>query len=119
TGDHRAGVGVEKHGIVADREDARQLVRDDDDRRAETVAKLENQLVEKPRRYRIEPRGGLVEEQHVGIERDRTREPRALLHATADFRGIVVFEAAEPDERELQRRNLAPLSGREARVLAE
>src|SRR5690349_19902172 len=38
--DLRARLGVEKDRIVADREDARELVRDDDDGRAETVAEL-------------------------------------------------------------------------------
>src|SRR4051812_24033332 len=38
--------GVEVDAVVADGEDARQLVRDDDHRRAEAVAQLDDQLVE-------------------------------------------------------------------------
>ena len=45
-GDHRARFRIEKYAVVADGEDARQLVGDDDDRRAQTVAQLENQIVE-------------------------------------------------------------------------
>src|SRR5262245_42273021 len=46
---------VEEHAVVADREDARQLVRDDDDGRPEAVTQLDDQLVEPPRGDRVEP----------------------------------------------------------------
>src|SRR4051794_32338626 len=60
---------IEKDGIVADGEDARQLVRDDDERRAQAVAQLHDQLVQAARRDRVEPRVRLVEKQDLGVER--------------------------------------------------
>ena len=83
--------------------------RDDDDRGAEAVAQLEDQVVEAARADRVEPGGRLVEEQDLGVERHRAGEPGALLHAAADLGGGVVLEAREPDQRELQRGDLADL----------
>src|SRR2546427_8852017 len=48
-GDHRTAVRVEEDAIVRDREDARELVGHDHDRRAEAVAQLEDQLVQAAR----------------------------------------------------------------------
>src|SRR5579875_225741 len=118
-GDDRVALGVEEDAVGADREDARQLVGDNDDRRAEAVAQLEDQVVEPPRADRIEARRRLVEEQDVGVERDRAREPGALLHPAADLRRIEVLEPPEPDQRELEGRDLADLGGPQRRELLE
>ena len=96
-----------------------QLVRDDHDGRAEAVAQLEDQVVEQARADRVEAGGRLVEEEDLGIERHGARQAGALLHAAADLRGIVVLEALQPDQRELERRHLADLGGAEVGVLAE
>src|SRR5215469_231225 len=45
-GDHRAALGVEKDAVVANGEDTRELVRDDHDRRTETIAQFQDQIVE-------------------------------------------------------------------------
>ena len=84
--DHRPRLDVEEDAVVADGEDARQLVRDDDDRRAEAVAQLEDQVVEQARADRVEAGRRLVEEQDLGIERHGARQAGALLHAAADLR---------------------------------
>src|SRR5438093_5573628 len=63
-----AALGVEEDAVVADREDARQLVCHDDDRRAEAVPELEDQIVEPPRAHRVEPGRGFVEEKDLGVE---------------------------------------------------
>src|SRR6267142_3917726 len=102
-GDHRLALAVEEHRVVCDGEDARQLVRHDHDGGAEAVAEIEDQVVEAPRAQRVEPRRGLVEEEDVGVERHGARQAGALLHAAADLRGIVILEARETDERELER----------------
>src|SRR5690242_18598153 len=65
----RATLGVEEDAVVADREDARELVGDDDDRGAEAVAQLEDQVVEAARADGIEAGGRLVEEEDLGVER--------------------------------------------------
>src|SRR5262245_38341318 len=44
--DHCTGLDVEKHAVRTDRENAGQLVRDDDHRGSEALAKLDDQLVE-------------------------------------------------------------------------
>src|SRR5262249_42589419 len=102
-GDHRLAPAVQKHRVVCDGEDAGELVRHDHDGGAEAVAEIEDQLVQPPRADRVEPRRGLVEEEDVGVERHRARQAGALLHAAADLRGIVILEAREADEGELER----------------
>src|SRR5487761_510651 len=91
-GYRRMAVGVEKDAVVADREDAGELVRHHDDGGAERVADLQDQFVEQPRAYGIEPGRGFVEEQDFRIECDRTRQSRALLHPAADLARVVVLE---------------------------
>src|SRR3989442_730929 len=85
-GDDRPAVGVEEDAVVAGREDARQLVRHHDHRRAEAVPERQDQVVEPARGHRIESGGGLVEEQDLRIEGNRAREPGPLLHSPADLR---------------------------------
>src|SRR6266478_201390 len=118
-GAHGSCLGVEEDAVVGDREDARQLVRDDDHRRSEAVSQGEDELVEEARADRIEAGRRLVEEEHLRIERHGAREPRALLHAPADLRREVVLEAPEPHERELQGGDLADLRRRERGELLE
>src|SRR6184192_1796662 len=102
-GDHRTAFGVEEDAVVGDREDARELMGDDHDGRAEALAQLEDQLVEPAGADRVEPSRRLVEEQHLRVERDRARQARPLLHAAADLRRVVVLEPPEPDKRQLER----------------
>src|SRR5678815_1071875 len=58
-GDHRLALPVEKHRVVADGEDARQLVGHHDDRGAEAVAQIEDEVIEPTRGDRIQTRGRL------------------------------------------------------------
>src|SRR5262245_57356611 len=118
-GGHRARLHVEEDAVVADGEDAGQLVRDDDDRRAEAVAQLEDELIEEARADRIEPGGRLVEEQHVRIEGHGTRQAGPLLHPAADLRGKEILEALEPHQGELQLRHLADLRRAQRGELAQ
>src|SRR5438132_4997259 len=102
-GDHRLAFPVEEHGVVADGEDARELVRHDDDGGTQAVAQVEDEIVEAPRADRIEPRRRFVEEEDVRVERHRARQPGALRHAATDLRRVVVFEARQTHQRELER----------------
>src|SRR5262249_28330851 len=86
------------------------------DRGAEAGAELEDQVVEQARADRVEAGARLVEEEDLGVERHGARQPGALLHAAADLAGIVVLEAGEPDQRELERGHLADLRGPETGV---
>src|SRR5262249_20371400 len=110
---------VEENTRIRDGEDARQLVRHDDDRGAQAAAKLEDQLVEEPRADRVETRGWFVEEQVLGVERHGAREAGALLHAAADLVRVVVLESLESDECELERCDFANLRQAEVRVLLQ
>ena len=85
-GDHRLGVGIQEDRVVADGEDAGELVSDDGDGGAQAVAQLEDQVVEQPRADGIQPGRRLVEEQDLGIERHGAGEAGALAHAAADLR---------------------------------
>src|SRR5262245_49941518 len=78
SGADRAHGGIEVDGGVANREDARELVRNDDEGRAEAVAQLDDEVVEPTRRDRVEAGGRLVEEQDLGIERHSAREAGPL-----------------------------------------
>ena len=60
-GSHGLGVGIEKHAVVTDGEDAGELVGHHHHRRPQTVAQLENQIIEQPGADRIEARRRLVE----------------------------------------------------------
>ena len=64
-GNLRFGFRIEKHAVVADRKNARQLVGDHDDRGAEAVAQLEDQIVQQPRANGVETGRGLVELQDL------------------------------------------------------
>ena len=118
-GDDALLAAVEHDHAVGDREDARQLVRDDDERDAEVARESPDQRVELGGRDRIEARRRLVEEQDHRIERHRARDRRALLHAARDLRRQVAGERTEADERQLHPRDQLDLVGREVRVLLE
>ena len=64
---HRARIGVEKYAVVADSEDAGQLVSNHHDRSAEAVSQFEDEIIEQSRTYRVEPGRRLIEEQDFGI----------------------------------------------------
>jgi hypothetical protein len=110
---------VQKEHAVRDLEDAREVVAHHDDRGAEAVPDLEDQVVEAARGDRIESGGWLVEEEHLRIERHGTGQGRALAHPTADLDGPERLEAAKPHQREFQRNELGDGLGAEVRVLLE
>ena len=118
-GEHRMGLGVQVNRVVGDGEDAGQLVGDGDHGAVEARPYREDQVVEQSGADRVQPRRGLVQKQDVRVERHRARETRPLLHAAADLRRVKVLEAAEPDQRELERGDLADLRGGEIGELAE
>src|SRR5258706_2137632 len=63
--DRGLGLGVEEHAVVADREQAGQLVADQDHGCAEAVAQLQDEFVEATRRDRVEAGRRLVEKQDI------------------------------------------------------
>src|SRR6266436_6638663 len=117
--DHRLAFPVQEHRVVADGEDAGELVRHDHDGGAEAVAQIEDEVVEPPRAHRVEPRRRLVEEEDVRVECHRARQPGALRHAAADLRGVVLLETREAHERELERGQRGDLRGVDGGELLE
>jgi hypothetical protein len=99
---HGSRLRIEKHAVIANGEDTRQLVSDDHDGCAQTVAELQDEPIEQVRADRIEPGRRLVEEQHLGIERHRPRQSGPFLHPAADLRWEVVLKALQPDQRQLE-----------------
>src|SRR5208282_1659022 len=87
-------VRVEEHAAIANRENTGQLMSDDHDGGAETVAQLEYQLVKQAGADRIEAGRRLVEEQDFRIERHRTSQAGAFLHAPADLVRVEILETA-------------------------
>ena len=75
--DHALRFAVEHDAALGDREDARQLVRHDHERRAEAArVQREDQLVELDRGDRVEPGARLVQEEQRRLERERARDAR-------------------------------------------
>ncbi len=64
-------------------------MRDHDDRQAEEVAQLAHQFVDLAGALGVEAGGRLVEKQQFGVERQGTRQRRALHHAAAEFGRIL------------------------------
>src|SRR5580765_8556516 len=71
----------EYRDAVADREQSIEIVRYQEDGEAEARLQIEDQLIESSGGDRIEAGGRLVEEQNLGVERQRARETGALAHA--------------------------------------
>jgi hypothetical protein len=110
---------VEEQRAVRDPEDAREVVRHHDDGRAEARLQLEDQVVEKARADRVQAGRRLIEEQQIRVERDRTRQRRALAHAAADRGRVELLEAAQPHQRELELDDFGDHAGVQARELLE
>src|SRR5215469_12555062 len=102
-GDHRSGVGIEEYRVVSDRKYARELMSDDDDGGAQTVAQLEDQIVEQSRADGIEAGRRLIEEQDFGIERYGAGETGALAHPAADLRGVEILEPGKSHQGQFER----------------
>src|SRR5262245_45796542 len=101
-GDDAARLSVDHDAVANDREDAPELVRDDDRRHAETGVQCRDEVVELGGRDRIEARRRLVEEEERRVERQRARDARPLLYAAGGVRREVVIEPLEADQEEVQ-----------------
>ena len=112
-------VGEDRHP-VADGVERIEIVGDHEDGQPERVAEAPDERVELFGGHRIEARGRLVEEQDVGVERDRARDPRALAHAAGELgwplcAGIV----GQAGELDLERGQIADEGGRQVGMLDE
>ena len=64
-------------------------MRDHHDGQAEQFAQAQYQAVYAGGAVRVQPGGGLVQKQQLGVERQRTRQRGAFHHAAAQFRGVL------------------------------
>ena len=79
-----------------------------------------DQFVELGGADRIEARGRLVEEDDVGIERQRTRQRDALDHAAGQLGGIFAAHVGvEPDHFQLGERDLLDQARRQVEIFAD
>src|SRR5437867_5277100 len=125
--DDPARPAVQHDAVSHDREDAPQLVRDDDRRRAEADVQGRDEVVELRGGDRIEAGRWLVEKQQRRVERQRARDPGSFLHAARDLRREVGLEALESNPAQLRPDDRGdrvaveppPLRQRELDVLSE
>src|SRR6266542_5382888 len=78
-------IAVEEDAVVADGENAGQVVGHHHEGAAETVAQVENQLIQQARADRVESGRWLIEEENRRIQRHSSCQSGPLLHPTADL----------------------------------
>src|SRR5262245_41257433 len=118
---------VDHDAVPGDREDARQLVADEDRRHAQAPIQDQDQLVELDRADGVEAGRGLVEEEERRIERQRAGDAGSLAHSPGELGGEMVLEALQADEPKLRahddvdrsRVEPGPLAQRQGDVLGE
>ena len=72
---------------------------------AEVVAQVQDQPVESGRGDRVQPGGGLVEEQQRRVQRHRARDAGPLGHAAGNLRRVQLRRVRQPDQAELHPRH--------------
>lgn len=100
-----------------DAKSARHVVRHDDGGHMAAMSEFERQLIDYRGHDRIEPRGRLVTEQQLGIERECTRQANPLFHSTADFIRFKIFKASQSNHLKLLFYDLFDFVGRFVSVL--
>ena len=103
TGSAAARVEAEEGRLVGDARRLLHVVGDDHDR--EAAFEAVHQVLDRGGRDRVERRGGLVEQQHVGFDRDRARDAEPLLLAAGEAEGAVLEPVLDlvPERRSAQR----------------
>ena len=87
---------VEHRDPLGDAHDELHVVLDEQDGELQVVAHLADEADELQRFLRVHPRGGLVEEQELGLRRERTGDLEAPLIAVREVPCVVVVTAGEP-----------------------
>ena len=108
---------VEEHRVVAQREDAGQLVRHEHDRGARAVPLLEDEVVQAPRGQGVEPRRGLIQVEDRRVEGQGPGQAGPFAHPAADFGRVVVLEAGQAHQGQLEPRDRLRVLGRKGPLL--
>ena len=98
---HRFCLGVQKHRVVADGEDARQFVGDDDHGCPEALAEFQYQIIQQPGTDWIQACGRFVKEYDFGVQGDGPGQTHPFLHAAADFGRIIIIKTRQADQGKL------------------
>lgn len=109
-----------EHGHpVASGEQRVEVMRHHVDGQIHRIAQLDHQLVELRRADRIETRCRLVEEDDVGIERQRPRQCGALDHAAGQFGWEFLRRVGrQPDQLDLEHRQFVHQLSRQVEIFA-
>src|SRR5208282_4046430 len=118
---------VNQDHAVGDQKRAGQFVRNHDDGHVEGTFQFQNQLIDAGSNDGIEARGWLVEKKNLRIHGQGASHGGALLHATAQLRGHVLFIAGEANLVEFESHHdldggifeLCVLAQRESNVFAD
>ena len=103
---------------IAGTEDSVQIVRDHDDGELQFLLQVQHQVIEGRRADRVEPRGGLIEEQQLGVQRQGARQRRALDHAAGELRRVLAGRLGrQADQADLEEREVIQRARVEAEVL--
>ena len=86
--------------VVAELQRLGEVVGDEDHRLADFVVEPEDLVLHVPPDQRVERAERLVEEHHLGVDRERPGEADALLLAARQLVGVAVRVALEADERQ-------------------
>src|SRR3990172_7509114 len=112
---------VDKHGdTVADRPEAVQIVRHQENGQPQALLQAADHLVEFGGPDRVEPRGRLVEEQDLRVQGERARDARPLAHPTGQLRRVLGRGVGrQADHLDLQPGKLRDQPRRQVRMLLE
>src|SRR5207302_8051943 len=98
---HPPGAAREHDDTVREVDGLFDVVRDEQSRLPGLRPDLQKLELHHLARLRVERRERLVEEEHLWVGEQRTRQIHALLHASCELEGIGVLEARETDELDL------------------
>ena len=98
----------QRGNAVADRAQAFQIMRHHEHGETKRLLQGADQFVEVAGRDRIKSRGGLIQEDQLRIERERTGQCHALGHSTREFgRQFISVTCVESDHLELGEGSIA------------
>ena len=118
-GDDVLGLAVDHDAAVGDGEDTGQLVRHNDDRSAEALVELQDELVELGGGDRVEAGRGSSKNRIAGSSASARAKRGALPHAAGELGNHVLLEAVELDHAELDAHQQLDRLRRQRRVLLE
>src|SRR5262249_43562750 len=106
---HRGRLAVQDDDPVAHQHRLLDRVGDEDHRCRPALPDAQQLELQDLARLRVDRRERLVHQQYLRLDRERARQPGALLHAAGELIGVGLVEALQPDEFDVVRHLLADL----------